>query len=66
MITAIMKERQGMTLRVSKEITGIVLLISGCIGVIGGVIADMDVLMYLCAMAGLSGAKMLDKEGGEI
>ena len=49
-----------------KELTAQILLVAGAIATIASAVADADIFMYLCATAGLSGARMLDKKGGQL
>ena len=50
----------------SRELTAQILLVAGTIATIASAVADADIFMYLCATAGLSGARLLDKKGGQI
>ena len=63
--TIVMRGAKAPGLRVSKDAVAVATLVICSVGAIAGVIADMDVLMYLCGVTGVMSARSLDKEGGE-
>lgn len=60
---ALNRSAKALNVRVNNETVAVATTVMSCIGAVAACVADMDAIMYLCAVTGLAGAMGLDKPG---